>query len=64
MNKGDLIEKIAKDAKIGDADIKRVVPRVFDDLNPDANGGSMARYEDGYSSMCITVSQKSALRRK
>ena len=55
---------IAKDAKIDGADIKRVVPRVFDDLNPDANGGAMARFEDGYSSMCITVSQKSALRRK
>ena len=55
---------IAKDAKTEGADIKRVVPRVFDDLNPDANGGMMARYEDGYSSMCITVSQKSALRRK
>ena len=55
---------ISKEAKVEGADIKRVVPRVFDDLNPDANGGSMARYEDGYSSMCITVSQKSALRRK
>ena len=55
---------IAKDAKIEGADIKRVVPRVFDDLNPNANGGMMARYEDGYSSMCITVSQKSAVRRK
>ena len=55
---------ISKEAKIEDADIKRVVPRVFDDLNPDANGGVMARYEDGYSSMCITVSQRSALRRK
>ena len=55
---------IAKDAKTEGADIKRVVPRVFDDLNPDASGGVTARYEDGYSSMCITVSQKSALRRK
>ena len=55
---------ISKEAKTEGADIKRVVPRVFDDLNPDASGGVMARYEDGYSSMCITVSQKSALRRK
>ena len=55
---------ISKEAKVEGADIKRVVPRVFDDLNPDANGGVMARYEDGYSSMCITVSQRSALRRK
>ena len=55
---------ISKEAKVEGADIKRVVPRVFDDLNQDASGGSMARYEDGYSSMCITVSQKSALRRK
>lgn len=55
---------ISKAAKVEGADIKRVVPRVFDDLNPDASGGSMARYEDGYSSMCITVSQKSALRRR
>lgn len=54
---------IAKDALVHGADIKRVVPRVFDDLNPDAVGGVMARYEDGYSSMCITVSQRSALRR-
>ncbi len=54
---------LAKEAKTLGADIKRVVPRVFDDLNPDAAGGVMARYEDGYSSMCITVSQRSALRR-
>ena len=55
---------ISKEAKIDGADIKRVVPRIFDNLNPDANGGVMARFEDGYSSMCITVSQRSALRRK
>ena len=55
---------ISKEAKTDGADIKRVVPRVFDDLNPDANGSALARFEDGYSSMCITVSQKSALRRK
>lgn len=55
---------IAKDAKTDGADIKRVVPRVFDDLNPEANGGVIGRFEDGYSSMCITVSQRSALRRK
>ena len=54
---------IAKDALVHGADIKRVVPRVFDDLNPDASGAVMARFEDGYSSMCITVSQRSALRR-
>ena len=54
---------ISKEAKTDGADIKRVVPRVFDDLNPDASGGVMARYEDGYSSMCITVSKRSALRR-
>jgi cytoskeletal protein CcmA (bactofilin family) len=51
---------IAKEAKVAGADIKRVVPRVFDDLSPDAVQG---RYEEGYSSMCITVSQRSALRR-
>jgi Polymer-forming cytoskeletal len=54
---------IAREALVHGADIKRVVPRVFDDLNPDAAGGAMARYEDGYSSMCITVSKRSALRR-
>ena len=54
---------IAKEAKVEGADIKRVVPRVFDDLNPDAAAGVTARYEDGYSSMCLTVSQRSALRR-
>ena len=54
---------IAREALVHGADIKRVVPRVFDDLNPDASGAVMARFEDGYSSMCITVSQRSALRR-
>lgn len=52
---------IARDALVHGADIKRVVPRVLDDLNvePIHEG----RFDDGYSSMCITVSQRSALRR-
>lgn len=54
---------IARDALVHGADIRRVVPRVFDELDPDAGGAVMARFEDGYSSMCITVSQRSALRR-
>ena len=53
---------ISKDAKMSGADIKRVVPRVFDDLNPEQISG--ASFDDGYSSMCITVSQRSALRRR
>jgi hypothetical protein len=52
---------IAKDALMHGADVKRVVPRVFDDLNPDQINAR--RFDDGYSSMCITVSQHSALRR-
>lgn len=52
---------IAKDAKMNGADVKRVVPRVFDDLNSEQISG--ASFDDGYSSMCITVSQRSALRR-
>lgn len=52
---------IAKDALVHGADIKRVVPRVLDDLTVEPiNDG---RFDDGYSSMCITVSQRSALRR-
>ena len=53
---------IAEGAKMNGADLKRVVPRVFDDLNPEQISG--ASFDDGYSSMCITVSQRSALRRK
>ena len=51
---------LAKQAKVSAADIKRVVPKVLDgfDLGPMTDG----RFEDGYSSMSITVSQKSAIR--
>ena len=51
---------LAKQAKVSNADIKRVVPKVLDgvDNGPMADG----RFEDGYSSMSITVSQRSALR--
>ena len=51
---------LSKQAKTADADIKRVVPKVLDgfDLLP----VSEARFEDGYSSMSITVSQRSAMR--
>lgn len=52
---------ISKQAIIEGADIKRVVPRVFEDLSPDAV--NEPRYEEGSSSMCITVSRHSALRR-
>lgn len=52
---------ISKDALMHGADVKRVVPRVFDDLNPEQISG--ASFDEGYSSMCITVSQRSALRR-
>jgi hypothetical protein len=52
---------ISKQAFIEGADIKRVVPRVFEDLSPDAV--NEPRYEEGSSSMCITVSRHSALRR-
>jgi hypothetical protein len=51
---------IAKDANVADADIKRVVPRA-EDLADDYAGGM--RFDEGNSSMCITVSQRSALRR-
>ena len=51
---------LAKQAKVSSADIKRVVPKVLDgfDNGPMADG----RFEDGYSSMSITVSQRSAIR--
>ena len=51
---------LAKQAKVSAADIKRVVPKVLDgfDNSPMSDG----RFEDGYSSMSITVSQKSAMR--
>ena len=52
---------ISKQAMVEGADIKRVVPRVFEDLSPDAV--NEPRYEEGSSSMCITVSRHSALRR-
>ena len=52
---------INKEALVHGADIKRVVPRVFDDENPEQI--CEGRFDDGYSSMCITVSQNSALRR-
>ena len=53
---------IAKEAKMTGVDIKRVVPRVFDELNPEQISG--ASFDDGYSSMCMTVSPRSALRRQ
>ncbi len=51
---------LAKQAKVSAADIKRVVSKVLDgvDFGPMTDG----RFEDGYSSMSITVSQKSAIR--
>ena len=51
---------LARQAKVSAADIKRVVPKVLGgvDLGPMTDG----RFEDGYSSMSITVSQKSAMR--
>lgn len=46
---------ISTGALVHGADIKRVVPSVFDDLNPEPiNEG---RFDDGYASMCVTVSQ-------
>ncbi len=51
---------LAKQAKVSNADIKRVVPKVLDGFD---NGPvSEGRFEDGYSSMSITVSQRSAIR--
>ena len=51
---------LAKQAKVSGADIKRVVPKVLDGFD---NGPvSEGRFEDGYSSMSITVSQRSAIR--
>lgn len=52
---------IAKEAKMTGVDIRRVVPRVFDELNPEQI--SSASFDDGYSSMCMTVSPRSAIRR-
>jgi len=53
---------ISKEARIEQADIKRVVQKSSsDDLANDYAGG--ARFDEGNSSMCITVSQRSALRR-
>ena len=51
---------LAKQAKVSGADIKRVVPKVLDGFD----GGILTdgRFEDGYSSMSITVSQRSAMR--
>jgi len=51
---------ISAESNTNDADIKRVVPRIFED---DEGGAPAAGFEEGYSSMHITVSQKSALRR-
>ncbi|MBC7711161.1 MAG: polymer-forming cytoskeletal protein [Rhizobacter sp.] len=53
---------IAKEAKMTGVDIRRVVPRVFDELNPEQI--SSASFDDGYSSMCMTVSPRSAIRRQ
>ena len=52
---------IAKGAKMTGVDIRRVVPRVFDELNPKQIKG--ASFDDGYASMCMTVSPRSAIRR-
>lgn len=51
---------LSKQARVSSADIKRVVPKVLDgfDNGPMTDG----RFEDGYSSMSITVSQRSAFR--
>ena len=51
---------LAKRAKVSGADIKRVVPKVLDGF--DAGLLPDGRFEDGYSSMSITVSKKSAMR--
>ena len=51
---------LAKQAKVSGADIKRVVPKVLDGF--EQSPVSEARFEDGYSSMSITVSQRSAVR--
>lgn len=51
---------LAKQAKVSGADIKRVVPKVLDGF--DTGILTDGRFEDGYSSMSITVSQKSAMR--
>ena len=51
---------LAKQAKVSGADIKRVVSKVLDGF--DHGPVSEGRFEDGYSSMSITVSQRSAIR--
>lgn len=51
---------LAKQAKVSAADIKRVVPKILDGV--ESSSMSDARFEDGYSSMSITVSQRSAIR--
>ena len=51
---------LAKQAKVSGADIKRVVPKVLDGF--DSGILTDGRFEDGYSSMSITVSQRSAMR--
>ena len=51
---------LAKQAKVSGADIKRVVPKVLDGF--DTGILTDGRFEDGYSSMSITVSQRSAMR--
>ena len=51
---------LAKQAKVTGADIKRVVPKVLDGF--EQGPVSEGRFEDGYSSMSITVSQRSAMR--
>lgn len=51
---------ISTGALVHGADIKRVVPSVFDELNPEPiNEG---RFDDGYASMCVTVSQTARTR--
>lgn len=51
---------LSKQARVSGADIKRVVPKVLDGF--DQGPVSEGRFEDGYSSMSITVSQRSAMR--
>jgi hypothetical protein len=55
---------ISNGALVHGADIKRVVPSVFDELNPDPNIAiDSGRFDDGYASMCVTVSKAAAVRR-
>lgn len=51
---------LAKKAKVSAADIKRVLPKVLDGF--DSKILSDGRFEDGNSSMSITVSPRSAMR--